>query len=61
MNILVSQDTDALKVYVIREESTEDEKDEIGSFLDSVIRIHYSSIDQGRIMIEEELVDSPSQ
>jgi len=57
----VSQDTDALKVYVIREESTEDEKDEIGSFLDSVIRIHYSSIDQGRIMIEEELVDSPSQ
>lgn len=61
MNILVSQDTDALKVYVIREKSTEDEKDEIGSFLDSVIRIHYSSIDQGRIMIEEELVDSPSQ
>lgn len=57
----MSQDTDALKVYVIREESTEDEKDEIGSFLDSVIRIHYSSIDQGRIMIEEELVDSPSQ
>jgi len=57
----VSQDTDALKVYVIREESTEDEKDEIGSFLDSVIRIHYSSIDPGCIMIEEELVDSPSQ
>lgn len=57
----MSQDTDALKVYVIREKSTEDEKDEIGSFLDSVIRIHYSSIDQGRIMIEEELVDSPSQ
>ena len=57
----MSQDTDALKVYVIREESTEDEKDEIGSFLDSVIRIHYSSIDPGCIMIEEELVDSPSQ